>query len=119
MSASTVRLEAATRTIDWAHDALSLSYAAIGEAIGAHRRSVARWRAGDSVPSLKHRQAMEELRTLRYLLDAVFEDERRAQEWLHSSVPMLRGRSPISLLERGRLDEVLGVLAAYESGAAV
>lgn len=112
-------MNAANATIDWAHDALSLSYASIAEAIGAHRRSVARWRAGDAVPSLRHRQAMEKLRTLRYLLESVFETTEGATEWLHSSVPMLRGRTPISLLERGAIDEVIGALSAFESGAAI
>lgn len=119
MSATAARVRAANTTIDWAHDTLNLGYAAIAEAIGAHRRSLARWRAGDAVPSLRYRQAMEKLRTLRYLIESVFEEEGSATEWLHSSVPLLRGRSPISLLEEGRIDEVIGVLAAFESGAAV
>jgi len=119
MSTAAARTRAANATIDWAHDTLSLGYAAIAGAIGAHRRSLARWRAGDSVPSLRNRQAMEKLRTLRFLIESVFEEPASATEWLHSSVPMLRGRSPISFLEEGRLDEVIGVLAVFESGAAV
>ena len=119
MSTASARVQAANSTIDWAHDTLSLSYESIAAAIGAHRRSVARWRAGDAAPSFRHRQSMEKLRTLRYLLESVFEDDGQAEAWLHSSVPMLRGRSPISLLEDGRTDEVIGVLAAFESRAAV
>lgn len=119
MSTAEARVKAANTTIDWAHDTLSLSYESIAEAIGAHRRSVARWRAGDSVPSLRHRQAMEKLRTLRFLLESIFESPDAAIEWLHSGVPMLRGRTPISFLERGRLEEVIEVLAAFDSGAAV
>ena len=114
-----MRLLAANETIDWAHDVLDLSYAAIAEAIGVDRRSLARWRAREHAPSRTHRRAMEKLRVLRFLLEAVLPDEETALEWLHSSVSMLRGRSPVSLLGEGRVDEVTGVLAAMESGAAV
>lgn len=117
MSATAARIAAANRTIDWAHDVLELTYEDIAEAVGVHRRSVARWRSGDAVPSRRHREAMERLRVLRYLLESVFADEGEAQSWLHSSVPMLRGRTPISLLAEGRVDEVVGVLAGLESGA--
>jgi len=34
-------------------------------------------------------------------------------------VPLLRDRRPIDLMRRGELDEVLGVLAGYYSGAFV
>ena len=117
MSAAATRLRAANHTIDWAHDVLSMSYGSIGEAIGAHRRTVARWRAGTVAPSRRHREAMEKLRVLRFLLESLFEDNDDAREWLHSYVPMLRGRSPISLIEAGEAERVVGVLAGLESGA--
>ena len=119
MSAVADRLQAANRTIDWAHDVLGLSYEDIGRAVGAHRRSVARWRSREHAPSRRHRQEMEKLRRLRHLLDTAFDDAETARAWLHSSVPALQGRTPISRLEEGEVDEVIHVLAAAQSGAFV
>lgn len=119
MSAATAPLHAANRTIDWAHDVLGLSYEDIGRAVGAHRRSVARWRSYEHAPSRRHRREMEKLRRLRHRLDTAFEDSEADRGWLHSSVPALQGRTPMSRLEEGEVDEMIHVLAAAQSGAFV
>lgn len=117
MTAAQMERVVAERTIEWAHQELNLNYSEIGRAIGADRRTVNRWRKRQSAPSPEHREKMEKLRMLKYLLDAVFENETDAQEWLHSPVPMLKGRSPKSVLREGEIDRVIGVLAGLESGA--
>ncbi|HEX8692195.1 MAG TPA: MbcA/ParS/Xre antitoxin family protein [Longimicrobium sp.] len=60
---------------------------------------------------------MEKNRELRRLLQAVFRDEAAARTWLHSSVPMLGGQTPASLVKAGQADEVIAVLAGLASGA--
>lgn len=112
-----VVLDSTGATIGWARDTLDLTYEDIGRTVGASRRSVSRWVHREAVPSRRHRQRMERLRVLRHLVHDLFEDEEQALEWFHSSVPMLRGRTPISLLEEGKIDEVVGVLAGLQSGA--
>lgn len=117
MGVRDVVLDSTGATIEWVHDTLNLTYQDIGRTVGASRRSVSRWVSREAVPSRQHRKRMEQLRVLRHLVQSLFEDEEEALEWFHSSVPMLRGRTPISLLEEGEIDEVLGVLAGLESGA--
>ena len=116
-TARKLQLTAASTTLDWASETLDLSYSEIGDLIGVDRRTIYRWRFEESLPSPSHRRRLESVRELRFLLDKVFEDSEKALEWLHRSVPMLRGRTPISLLREGRVDEVIGVLAGLESGA--
>lgn len=120
MPTSTVReleLTAASTTIDRVSEDLDLGYSEIGNVIGVDRRTIYRWRFEESLPSPEHRKRLESLRELHFLLDKVFEDRDQALEWLHRPVSMLRGRTPISRLREGRIDEVLGVLAGLESGA--
>lgn len=96
---------------------LDLSYTEIGDVVGVDRRTIYRWRSRESLPSPEHRKRLESVRELLFLLEKVFGDLDQALEWLYRPVPMLRGRTPISRLREGRIDEVLGVLAGLESGA--
>lgn len=116
-TARRLELTAASTTIDWASEELDLNYSEIGDVIGVDRRTIYRWRSRESLPSPEHRRRLESVRELRFLLGKVFEDLDGALEWLHRPVPMLRGRTPISRLREGRIDEVVGVLAGLESGA--
>jgi len=107
----------AAAVIDWARSELGLTIAQVAAAIGASERTVARWVAGEAVPSPRHRARLEDLGEMRHLLDAVFENRDAALEWLHASLPALRGRTPVGELARGQRERVLEVLAALESGA--
>lgn len=113
-----LELKVAMRVIEWARTALGMSYAEVGGAIGASERTVIRWAQQSHPPRREHRDRIERLNELRQLLATVFGDDgTAAQEWLHEPVPMLRGRTPMSLIVKGQLDEVIGVLAGLESGA--
>lgn len=116
-TARKLQLTATSATIDWASEELDLSFSEIGDVIGVDRRTIYRWRFEESLPSPGHRKRLESVRELRFLLDKVFESSDEALEWLHRPVPMLRGRTPISRLREGRIDEVLGALTGLESGA--
>jgi transcriptional regulator with XRE-family HTH domain len=108
---------AANQTLDWAHEVLGLDWTEVAAAVGADRRTIYRWRRGRSAPSAENRERIEELRELRFLMETVLPDPDDRVEWLYESVPLLRGRTPISLIRRGRIDDVIGVLAGLESGA--
>lgn len=51
------------------------------------------------------------------LLVVVFGTASAADAWLCSPVPMLRGRTPESLIGEGRADDVVAALAGLASGA--
>jgi uncharacterized protein (DUF2384 family) len=108
---------AASEVIAWAHDDLNLAYREIGLAVEADERTVRRWEEREVSPRGRHRAKLEEFRELRHLLSSVFESEREAYGWLHSSVRAFRGRSPISLIRTGNVRAVVEVLATIESGA--
>ena len=120
---STAAREILTRTtratIEWASEDLDLSYDQIGSAVGADRRTIHRWRTAESRPSRAHQEQVEKLLQLRYLLGASFRDQKAILEWLHSPVPAFQGRTPLSMLKEGSLDELIEALATLESGAVV
>ncbi len=119
MATKTFAISLSNSTIGWANEHLDLSYSDISRFLGVDRRTVFRWRHGEHAPARGQRQRIEKLRELRYLLERIFPDDDEALEWLHSSVPMLRGRSPYAEIQQGNLDGVVAVLAALESGAFV
>ena len=107
----------ASETVTWAHDDLDLGYREIGLALEADERTVRRWAGREIAPRGHHREKLAELRELRELLAAVFEEEPAGHAWLHSSVRAFSGRTPISLIRRGEVEKVVEVLATIESGA--
>ena len=73
----------------------------------------------ESRSSRTHQERVEKLQQLRYLLESAFQDERAMLEWLHSPVPAFRGRSPLSLLKEGQLDELIEAVATLDAGSVV
>ncbi len=113
-----LELQVAKRAVEWARSVLGLSYLEVGAATGASERTVMRWAQGVHPPRREHRERIERLNELRQLLTTVFgNDTAAAQAWLHEPVPLLRGRTPMSLITKGAVDEVIGVLAGLEAGA--
>lgn len=110
-------VRAARETLGWVREHLGLEWTEIASVVSADRRTINRWRQGLSAPSPEHRDRIDDGRELRFLLETVFPDPEARIEWLHSSVPAIHGRTPLSLIRRGRLDDVIGVLAGIESGA--
>lgn len=115
---ATLELKVATRAIDWARAVLGLSYTDIGGAVGASERTVIRWAQRSHPPRREHRNRIEKLNEIRQLLTTVFgPDSPAGIEWMHEPLPVLRGRTPLSLVVEGHLDDVIGALAGLESGA--
>lgn len=61
--------------------------------------------------------AIEQVDELHHLLGAVFRDQDAARQWLHAPSPALRGKTPMGEIRRGRMESVIGLLAAIESGS--
>lgn len=110
-------ISATTSTLEYFNEDLGMTWAAISDSIDASGKTVKRWRRRKHVPSPEHQRRVEKMSELRHLLREIFGDPEHQQEWLHSSVPRFNGRRPISLLREGKIDEVIGLLAALESGA--
>jgi uncharacterized protein (DUF2384 family) len=110
-------INAIDQMIAWAHDDLGLTYDELGTILGVTDRTLRRWRTHDQMPHRKQRDRVEDLRELKHLLDSEFPNAEHRQEWLHSSNPRLRGRTPISLLRSGSISRVVDELATMESGA--
>lgn len=115
------RLEAQSvaQIVEWARQALGLTYADVARLAGATVRSAQRW--GDvndlTIPAGEHRDRVTQLRDLKRLLDQTFPTENDAIEWLHRPVPLLEGRRPIDAIRIGDIDRVVGVLSGAYSGA--
>lgn len=106
-------------TVAWAHDTLALSFGEIGAALEADERTVRRWRGAEVAPRARHQASLEALVDLRHLLDEVFESREQATDWLHTPIKAFRGHPPITMIRRGRLKDVVEVLATMEAGAFV
>jgi putative toxin-antitoxin system antitoxin component (TIGR02293 family) len=117
MSLVSVKKEVAHNTLRDAREVLGLSDAEIGLVVGANRRTVQRWWKQHTAPAPEHQRQMERIREIVYLLRLLFRTPEAAQRWFHSPVPMLRDRTPVSLVQEGRGDEVISVLAGLASGA--
>jgi putative toxin-antitoxin system antitoxin component (TIGR02293 family) len=105
--------------ITWAHDELGIGYKEIGRVVRASERTVLRWKGRETLASQRHRARLQGLNRLKHLLSRVFQEPRGAHEWLHSPVPVLGGRTPISYLREGKLRPVLEVLASFDAGVFV
>ena len=117
MSVARVRRVVAGNTVRDAREWMGLSDSEIASATGVHRRTVQRWLNSGAAPQPQHAFAMERLRELMHLLRDSFVTPEAVQEWLHSPVPLLRGRTPASLIQENRSDEVIAVLAGLAAGA--
>ncbi|MDA2921127.1 MbcA/ParS/Xre antitoxin family protein [Desulfobacterota bacterium AH_259_B03_O07] len=107
----------AGQTIENAQKAFGLKYVELASALGVDRRTLLRYRRNLSVPSEKVRARMGKIREIRHLMEEVFKGSEAQLEWLYSPVPLLRGQRPIDLMRKGKLDEVLSVLAGLYSGS--
>jgi hypothetical protein len=111
--------ERAARTVEWAHSRLALSFGEIGAVVDADERSVRRWRSQEVAPQARHQARLETLDDLRFRLEQVFETREHLVDWLDTSLKAFRGQSPATMLRRGPVTDVIGVLATMESGAFV
>lgn len=117
MTPTELKRKRAAETVAWAHEALALPYEDIGAAVDADERTVRRWEGRTAAPQARHRERLESFQELKHLLGVVFPEKRDADEWLHASLPAFRGRSPLAMIRRGKIDDVVEVLATIESGA--
>lgn len=112
-----LELAEAQNTFEKFKEAYEWDNADIAAALQVARRTVQRYSSGDSYPARRVRSNIADLREISILLDEIFSDEADAIRWLNTTVPMLKGRRPIDLIQKGNLEEVITALATYQSGA--
>lgn len=117
MALAQLKKQTAAQAVAWAHETLELAYTEIGAAVDADERTVRRWQEQGVAPRGRHQDKLEEILELRHLLSALFPTPAEANAWLHASVPAFRGRTPMSVIRRGKIDRVIDVLATMETGA--
>ncbi len=117
MTRSQLEKEFAGAALGWAQRELELTEAELGQALGVDRKTIRRWREGESAPAPEQRKQMEKLTQLKWFLENSFRTPVLGKRWLHQSVPGLKGRTPISVLTEGDIDRVLGLLATHTTGA--
>jgi len=117
MSRTDLAIAFAGKTVEWAQTELELTAQEVAQAIGANRKTVARWREGQSAPSPEHRRHLERLNQLRYLLETSFRSPEARRRWLHTPAPGLGGRIPYLVITEGDLDRILNLLSTLEAGA--
>jgi uncharacterized protein (DUF2384 family) len=112
-----LELTEAQNTFEKFKEAYQWDNADIAAALRVDRRTVQRYSSGDSYPTRRVRNNIADLREISILLDEIFPDEADATRWLNTTVPMLKRRRPIDLIQKGKLDQVITALATYQSGA--
>lgn len=115
-----LRSRKAEAVVNWAHDRLGLTFADVGEAVGASKRSVLRWRSGAAAPRRENEERLSRLDELRFWLREVFGPDRgAADEWLRTRIRELQGKTPMEAVLSGDVEDVIELLATYEAGAFV
>ena len=112
-----LELEAVRSTFNKFMKGYKLDNADLAAALKVDRRTIQRYRSGDSYPTRRVRNGLVDLREISILLDEIFKTPDGAVRWLNTSVPLLKGRRPIDLIQKGKLEEVISALETYESGA--
>ena len=107
---------AVVRILDQLRAAGGLQGKDIANIVAVSPATVSRWSKGKASPDLKTQTVIAELR---YVVDRLsdFYTSEETRLWLHTPHPMLGGERAIDLINRGRTEEVLGVIEALDTGA--
>lgn len=83
-------------------------------ALGVTRRTLERWRNGESHPQLESRERLTELIELNDGLQDVFSAPEYVREWVHSPARYLGGITPAEVIRLGRIDRARSTYLALE-----
>jgi transcriptional regulator with XRE-family HTH domain len=82
----------------------------VANVLGTRPEQVSRWNQGKAFPQPDAERTLLELE---YIVDELsdFYDPQEARLWLFSRQKLLDGQTPAELIQKGRADEVRGVIA--------
>ena len=92
-----LELKAVRSTFDKFRNDYKLDNADLGAALQVDRRTIQRYRSGDSYPTRRVRNGLVDLREISILLGEIFSTQEGAVRWLNTSVPLLKGRLYLSI----------------------
>jgi uncharacterized protein (DUF2384 family) len=107
---------ALSRILDYLRDHGGLQGKDIANIVAVSPATVSCWSNGKASPDLRTQTVIAELGyVVDRLSDFYSSDETRI--WLHTAHPMLKGERAIDLINRGRTEEVLGIIESLDTGA--
>jgi hypothetical protein len=101
--------------LNYLHEVLG-SYPRLGEAIGANQKQAKSWASGEESPS---EEQSELIASLSYVVQSASKVWSRAAiwDWLNGRNAFLGGATPLDMVRRGRMAEVLQAVEGEASGA--
>lgn len=106
----------AERVVSDALNILQLTQEDLAAALKVSPRTVRRWQAGGHVPQKDSRSELQDMQRFLYLLTRTVPPN-AAPRWARTPLPHLKGRTPLAVLQEGKLGELLRLVAAVDSGA--
>jgi transcriptional regulator with XRE-family HTH domain len=85
-------------------------------ALGITRRTLERWRSGESYPQKESRERLTELVELNDALQESFIDIENVQKWMHTEARYLGWATPAEMVRIGRIDRARTNLGVLEHG---
>jgi len=107
----------AEELIEYTYQFFGWPYKEIASIIGVSPRTLRRFRYQESIPSPDVRKKLVDLAFIADLIDDNWTKREYGFEWLKRRVSSLQDRRPIDIMRSGDLREVVGILAAYYTGA--
>jgi transcriptional regulator with XRE-family HTH domain len=97
---------AVARKLESIREKASLKHTDVAQILGARPETVSRWNQGHAYP---HRNTEKALLELEYIVDQLsdFYEPNEARQWLFARQKLLDGEIPASLIQQGRIDEVM------------
>jgi hypothetical protein len=87
----------------------------VANLLGARPETVSRWNQGKAFP---RPDAQKNLLSLEYIIDQLSDmyEPKEARLWLFSRQKLLSGNSPASLIQGGKIDEVIEAIERLREG---
>jgi uncharacterized protein (DUF2384 family) len=95
---------------------LGLSSDDLARTLGVSRRTLERWRSGETYPQREARRRLVELSTYWERVRESFTSADAARGWLHEPSRYLGGLTPADALRAGRIDRAEGAMEVIDSG---
>lgn len=105
--------------LDSLESSLGITDAQLAQIVGTDRRTVRRWRTGETFPQHDSRERLAALGDFARRLGESFGMSPVAHHWLHAESGYFGGLCPIDALLSGRVDRVEAALDALDAGVFV
>ncbi|MEO9225906.1 MAG: hypothetical protein ABI328_05965 [Gemmatimonadaceae bacterium] len=105
--------------IERLHDEFGFTYSDLAAAVNTSESNLHRWRSGSgAAPTPVFLARLAALDAFLAELHRTFRDDTEARSWLDERVTALQGETPRTMIVRGHVDRITGVLYAFNAGVA-